>query len=137
MNSFNVGDKVDIIPGYSPACLAVLGMGGGPFTVIRTPCCEDNNMTVSDYSGKTTRVCPKCIEKLELKSGRKINISGGNDMNYIKNYFNKHQESIMTIVFIILIDHFVFKGAFRGRIQKSVEGMLGNVEKQLGVSNAK
>jgi hypothetical protein len=52
-------------------------------------------------------------------------------MNYVKEYFVKHRELIMGLTIIALLDHFVFKDAFKEKLQKIVQGLLDKTEKQL------
>lgn len=52
-------------------------------------------------------------------------------MENVKGYFEKHKDVILTLGIVILVDHFLFKGALRNRIQSTVEGCLSKVEKAL------
>jgi hypothetical protein len=49
-------------------------------------------------------------------------------LSNVKAYVEKHKDIIFTLGLIILIDHFMFKGALRNRIQTSIEGVLKKVE---------
>jgi hypothetical protein len=64
---------------------------------------------------------------IETKNLKKENQT----MNSIKNYFKKHEDTIMTLGLVLLIDQFVFRGAFRNRIQKLIENLLGQAEQKL------
>jgi hypothetical protein len=55
----------------------------------------------------------------------------GNCLNALKDYFMKHKDSLFTIGIVILIDHFVFDGAFRDKIKATVESMLNKAHKKL------
>lgn len=46
----------------------------------------------------------------------------------LKEYFNKHKDIIFTAGLIILVDHFLFKGALRTRMQDMVGKMITNAE---------
>src|SRR3990167_7925333 len=37
-------------------------------------------------------------------------------MDSLKNYYNKHQDSILTLGLVLLVDYFMFGGALRERI---------------------
>jgi len=56
---------------------------------------------------------------------------GGLKMDIIKQYFDKHQDALITLAIVIVVDNFLFGGAFREKIKKSLEKMLHNTEKQL------
>lgn len=56
---------------------------------------------------------------------------GGTMLDSLKSYFNKNQETFYTIGLIILIDHFVFNGAFRDKIKQLVDKLINKTEKQL------
>ena len=59
-------------------------------------------------------------------------VSGGKKtMDTLKNFFNKHQDIILTVGLVLLVDYFLFNGALRARIQATIEKVLGNVEKKL------
>lgn len=49
----------------------------------------------------------------------------------VKGYVDKHRDIIFTIGLVVLIDHFMFKGALRQRIQGSIEGVLKKVEEKI------
>ena len=64
----------------------------------------------------------------ELKRSRKHSKKIGKKgfgMDSIKNYFNKHQDSLITLAIVIILDHTLFEGAFRGKIQTLVDKILG------------
>jgi len=46
----------------------------------------------------------------------------------VKGYIEKHKDVIFTLGLVILVDHFLFKGALRERIKKTVEGVLSKAE---------
>lgn len=55
----------------------------------------------------------------------------GNVMDYVKGYFFKHRELLMGLTIVILLDHFIFGGAFREKTQKIVHSLLDKTEKAL------
>lgn len=46
----------------------------------------------------------------------------------VKSYIDEHKNIIFTLGLVILVDHFLFKGALRERIKTSIEGVLTKVE---------
>lgn len=52
-------------------------------------------------------------------------------MEYLKEYFHKNRDLIFNISLILLIDHFVFNGAFREKIKSIMDGLINRTEKQL------
>lgn len=46
----------------------------------------------------------------------------------VKGYVEKHKDMLFTLGLVILVDHFLFKGALRERIKSTVEGALKKVE---------
>ena len=68
---------------------------------------------------------------LDYEKIKNILQSKGNTMSSIKEYFTKHQDTYITLGIIVLIDHFLFGGIFREKIQKTVENILDTTQKQL------
>ena len=62
-------------------------------------------------------------------------IKGGNMFKEmfggLKKYVNEHQETIYTIAIALLVDRFVFGGAFQERIKGIVEGFLSKAENKV------
>lgn len=54
-----------------------------------------------------------------------------NKMNYVKEYFVKHRELFMGLFVVILLDHYIFKDAFREKLQQIVHGFLDKTQKKL------
>jgi len=54
-------------------------------------------------------------------------------MNYVRDYFIKHRELLMGLTLVILLDHFIFGGAFREKTQKIVHALLDKTEKKLAL----
>ena len=52
-------------------------------------------------------------------------------LDNVKGYVEKHKDIIFTLGLIILVDHFLFKGALRSRVKDSIEGVLKNVENKI------
>lgn len=49
----------------------------------------------------------------------------------IKSYVKENKNILLTIGVALILDHLVFGGAFRQKVQELVEGMLGKAKKQL------
>jgi len=49
-----------------------------------------------------------------------------------KEYLRKHQDTILTIVVVVVLDYLFFGGAFRDKAKSLVEGVLNKAEKKLG-----
>ena len=56
---------------------------------------------------------------------------GGLRMDAFKEYFKKHQDGLISLAIVLVLDHFIFDGSFRDRIKMFAEKMLGNTEKKL------
>lgn len=52
-------------------------------------------------------------------------------MGHFREYFAKHREVLMTLLMFMLVDHFLFDGAFKHRIQEMVDGFLNRAKKKL------
>lgn len=52
-------------------------------------------------------------------------------MDTFKSYFKKHEEAYMTIFIVILIDHFIFAGVFRQKIQDLVDSLIAKTSRNL------
>lgn len=51
----------------------------------------------------------------------------------VRGYFKDNRDLILTVALVLVIDEFVFDGAFRDRIKKLVNGMLKKAQSKLGV----
>ncbi len=60
-----------------------------------------------------------------------------NMFTYLKEYFHRNRDTIITIVGVVLIDHFFLRGALRQKIQSVLEKVLSAVEHKLSPSEAK
>ena len=45
-------------------------------------------------------------------------------MEAIKSYFDKHRDIMLTIGIILILDHFVFSGAFTEKLKKMIDSFL-------------
>jgi hypothetical protein len=48
----------------------------------------------------------------------------------VKEYIDEHKNIIFTLGLVILVDHFLFRGALKERIKNSIEGVLTKVEEK-------
>ena len=56
-------------------------------------------------------------------------------MGEFKDYIKAHRDLLFTVVFVLLLDHFVFGGAFKEKLQSVVGGLMKKAENQLGVTD--
>lgn len=77
----------------------------------------------------TKELCAAAVEyfkKAQIGGNMFKELTGG-----LKKYVNEHQEMIYTIAIALLIDRFVFGGAFQERIKGIVEGFLSKAESKV------
>lgn len=55
----------------------------------------------------------------------------GGNMKKIKEWFDSHSDTLITVAVIVLLDHFLFNGSLRGRLKELMNGLLTKCEKQL------
>ena len=110
---FKVGDRVKVIVCHAFGTASV----GEKGTVI------SKTTWMSDITKKKYSL-DKEFYKLEL-------IKGGKMVENLKQYFEKNQDTFITIAIVILIDNYFFDGTLRNRIKDLVEKMLGKAETQL------
>lgn len=46
----------------------------------------------------------------------------------LKEYADKHKDVLFTLVFILVLDHFIFNGAMREKVKSVLEGMLNKIQ---------
>lgn len=56
-------------------------------------------------------------------------------MDRVKSYIERHEDVLITIGIIILIDQFIFAGAFREKLKGLVDSMINKVTSKLGETN--
>jgi hypothetical protein len=81
--------------------------------------------------GSSLSFAYKSKEQRDKVFDRLIKLKGGSRMEVFKSYLAKHQDSLITLAIIILVDHFLFDGALRERIKSSVEKILGHTEQKM------
>lgn len=57
-------------------------------------------------------------------------------MNGLKKFFEKHQDTLYMIAIVVLVDHFFLKGALRARIEKTLTGLLDGLPRSDGKEGA-
>lgn len=92
--------------------------------------CYSKTDTLLNYETREKRDKDfESISKIITKTSTVV--KGENMFESLKNYLKKHEETIITIIFIILIDQFIFNGAFRDKIKSIVDGMITSVTKKV------
>lgn len=51
----------------------------------------------------------------------------------LRGYIKDNRDLIFSIVFVLVLDEYVFKGAFRERLKAVIEGVLKKVENKTGI----
>lgn len=51
----------------------------------------------------------------------------------LQTYIKENRDLIFSIVFVLVLDEYVFEGAFRERIKSVIEGVLKKVERKTGI----
>ena len=54
-------------------------------------------------------------------------------LNDLRGYVRDNRDLIFSIVFVLVLDEYVFKGAFRERLRSVIEGVLKRVENKTGI----
>lgn len=62
-------------------------------------------------------------------------VKGKSMLQHARDYFGKNRDIIFNVAIIILVDHFVFKGAFREKIKNLLDGFLVKTHKMLDINN--
>ena len=52
-------------------------------------------------------------------------------MDSLREWFQKHSDTLITVAVVIVIDHFLFNGSLRERLKDLLNGLLSRCEKQL------
>ena len=90
-----------------------------------------NNLKVQrDHNGNL-----ETVESDDFVVGRfstTIKHPKGRSMDFLKDYFKKHQDVLMTVLFVMIIDHYFLKGSLKGKLQKLLDGILSETTKKLG-----
>ena len=68
----------------------------------------------------------KTLKKVSL-----IKPKGGFEMESFKQYLEKHRDSFFTIGVVLVLDHFVFAGAFREKLKQMVDSILDKKTKAI------
>ena len=78
------------------------------------------------YLGGTVIPTPNEPYKPEVKPQRRKTM-----LENVKGYVEKHKDILFTLGLVILVDHFLFKGALRSKIQGTLEGVLKKAENMI------
>lgn len=70
----------------------------------------------------------KAIQDAQGTQTTKTGVSVNSVVNDLKSYVSENRNLVWTVVFVVLLDHFVFGGAFRERLKSLVEGLLNKAE---------
>jgi hypothetical protein len=73
----------------------------------------------------------KSIKSAKNKEVKTKDKEGYEMTGAVKSYFQKHEDTLMTMAIIILVDHFILEGALRDKIKATVEGFLNREAKKL------
>ncbi len=65
------------------------------------------------------------------KTNSELTTTGATKMESIKQYIDKHRDIFLTIGIVLLLDHFVFQGAFTDKLKKIVDGFLDKKTKEM------
>ena len=122
---FVLGDKVEKYKAYSPSLYCRWGGEeeyiplGSKGNVVELKIIDGIERVVVSFENGITW----SVDASELKKEGEFKM-----LNNIKTYFNKHQDTLLTVGFVVLIDHFLFKGALREKIKVSLENLLRGAE---------
>lgn len=61
---------------------------------------------------------------LDSRNFKLIKKEKGGYMNSLKEYISKHRDIFFTIGFILVLDHFVFNGAFKKKLEDFIHSFL-------------
>lgn len=88
---------------------------------------ESFNYDNGEYRNRTSWNCgTKCYRDCDLEL-----INGGTMFKEVSEYLKSNKSVILTVVFALVLDQLVFKGAFREKVKELVEGLLGKAKKEL------
>lgn len=74
------------------------------------------------------------IARVELLvKGKKVESKGifASMKDGVAEFFHDNRTMISWLALIFVVDHFFFKGAFRDRLHKMVENMIGKIEEKI------
>lgn len=49
----------------------------------------------------------------------------------LKEYMNENKDTLFTVALILILDEYIFSGAFRDKIKAILDGMLKKAEKKV------
>lgn len=59
------------------------------------------------------------------------NKKGKHMFGFAKEYLERHKDSVMTVIMVLIVDHFFLGGALRSKIKAVAESVLDNAQKKL------
>ena len=94
-------------------------------------------MAGGDYQQYMYRTDPvsNIPEKFNTLAGRVDAIErskpkGEGMIETVKCYVNKHRDFLFTVILVMVVDHFIFKGALREKIKSVIDGALNKANDQ-------
>lgn len=54
----------------------------------------------------------------------------------VRNYYEKYQDTILTVAVIFLLDHYMFDGKFKTKLEQIMESLIGKCTAKIGASEA-
>lgn len=92
-------------------------------------------MQAQQYQRAQARSYPTSEQTARVESllkGKKVEKGLFSSMkDGVTEFFSENRSVITWLALIFLVDHFFFKGAFRERLHRMVEGMIGKIEKKI------
>lgn len=114
---------------------SILGMLGEIYGALGNPSNEQKpKSTPKTATSILKEVYSDSLTRLGMKTNPALKLvpkEGDGVMGYMKDYFVKHRELLMGLTIVVLLDHFIFGGAFRTKIEAIVNGILNNAQKKL------
>ena len=71
-------------------------------------------------------------EQYEVEGIQPIKTQGGSVVETLKSYFKKHEDVLISLAVVLVVDHFIFNGAFREKVEAIVNKLLDKAEKSIG-----
>lgn len=99
---------------------------GKEYNIIDIDTSDDTVLLVNDMVERKWVKCRYFKKKEQSKTERKLI-----KMESLKSYFKKHEEPIITIALVVVIDEIIFKGVLRNKVQSILERMLDGATKQI------
>ncbi len=72
------------------------------------------------------------LARPQATPGKKVTMFGS-----VKKYFDDHRDLLMTMIVLILVDQFVFDGAFKEKIKLLIDRVIGHADAKIKQLEAK